>query len=428
MHPSKGIKNGFHPVGGRFVSPDGSNRLSFGQTPEEWKKGHVTKPTGTYTFHTYNNGFDSEPESSDLAIKYTFNPNGTLSASFIKEYTEYAPQELAGETTTKKKTARGTKYKSTRQLTGGWYYDITAKATYNGKWTLKNDTLTARFTGKPVITVSAKFNRQRQIDKWKEEDAARYFEFKMDTYRRQYLAQAQADFPNYCVDEEKDKVKEYLKSQFGELTGFTYLVREMDANDIALTNLAGKSRNIMSFQKKPRWTTWYDGDELVAGIKALYNNWDEVSKIIIKTRNEKIISQLNNATDLGPSYNMYLGNMSDDGESASLLVIKNVDGKWTPYGYKVNFKEDKVIPDYDSAFVYTALEDLTAEMNNNEKILLALSESKDKKDKDAKKAAKKHIKLTSKSPVSTSFSDLESYFNALREVKSRIVLQRNYLP
>lgn len=389
MHPSKGIKNGFHPVGGRFVSPDGSNRLSFGQTPEEWKKGHVTRPTGAYTFHTYNNGFDSEPESSDLAIKYTFNPNGTLSASFIKEYTEYAPQELAGETTTKKKTARGTKYKSTTQLTGGWYYDVTAKATYNGKWTLKNDTLTVKFTGKPVITASAKFNRQRQIDKWKKEDADRYFEFKMDTYRRQYLAQAQADYPNYQVDEEKAKIKEYLKSQYGDLSGFTYLVREMDANDIALTNLADKNRIIMSFQKKPRWETWFDADEFFAGIKALYNNWEDVSKYIIKIRNEKIISQLISASDLGPSYNMYLHNLSNDGKSVDLLVIKDVNGKWSPYGYKVSFNDDKVIINYDSAFVYTALEDLTAEMNNNEKILLALSESKDKKDKDAKKAAKK---------------------------------------
>lgn len=184
VHPSKGFDNGFHLLGGRFYFPDGTSKFCFGKTPAGWKKDGVKMPAGTYTYHSYADGFGSDPGKEDIALSYTFNPGGTLTATYIRQYTDYAQQEVAGSTTTKKKTPRGIRTKSTTQLTGGWYFDVTAKATFSGKWTLKNDTLRIKLTGKPTVTASAKFNRQRLIDGWKKEDAARYFEFKMDTYRR----------------------------------------------------------------------------------------------------------------------------------------------------------------------------------------------------------------------------------------------------
>lgn len=129
-------------LGGRFYYPDGKSKFCYGKLPHEWAKDGVTKPAGAYTHHTYTNGFGSKSNNEDLAVRLTFNPGGTMTASFIKEYTRYNPQEIAGEYSS---SINGVKYKTTTQLTGGWYFDVTASATFKGTWTMKGDTLITKY-------------------------------------------------------------------------------------------------------------------------------------------------------------------------------------------------------------------------------------------------------------------------------------------
>lgn len=154
-----------------------------------------------------------------------------------------------------------------------------------------------------------------------------------------------------------------------------------------------------------------------------------MKKYIVKNRNEKIKSRLETETaGLGAVGNMYLANLTDDGSSARLIALKNEGGKPQVYTYKVNFYGDKTALDLSSETRDDSYDKLVAEMEANDKTLLALSESKDKKDKDAKKKAKNYLKAVSKKPLPTHFESLEEYAAVCMAVKNRIELQKQYLP
>lgn len=421
--PTKGIANGCRLLGGRFVSPDGVNKFSVGRTPAQWKKQALKNPTGSYTFHTYKNGFDGESDRQDLRITYTFNPAGTFTASFGKYFTDYASQEIAGETTTRKRVGGRTRSKTTTQLTGGWYFDIDAKATCSGKWTLKGDTLTLRFTGKPKYNVTSKFNKQKLIDQWKHEDDLRFQDFKLDTYRRQYLAQAQADYPNHTVAEAKGYATDYLKEQFANFDRLTYIVYYLTANDLLMKSTDGT--RVMSFQKKPSYDTWYDYDEHKVALMAAYHKWDKLSEYIIKNRNERIVAQLADMPRLGSAGDIYLYNLSDDEKSADMLAFPEAGGRPAPRLYPVRFNGNVVEVDFENGTPYTAVDDLIAEMNANETILQA--NAADKKAKALNKAAKRYFKITGKKTVDSSYNSLQSFFAVTKAVQERLELQQRYL-
>lgn len=156
------------------------------------------------------NSNTTERSDPHATATVTFSPGGRLTYKNVITYTAKIGQEVEGEVSTTKRVNGRRRRRTTTQLTGGWYFDVKGTETFTGTWKMQNGELIVHYNERPTITVATSFNRQALIDGWRRESAMRGMEFSMDTYHRQYLAQAQADYPNYHVDEEKEILKDWM--------------------------------------------------------------------------------------------------------------------------------------------------------------------------------------------------------------------------
>lgn len=423
------------PMWGQFYDTEGNLQIIMGYTPNQWKKMTVKKPS----LKTEDKVFiPATPYSPDYTIKTTmqFLPTGVVTFTASTKYTAYAPQEIAGEHTTRKRVGGRMRTKSTTQLTGGWYFDVSGKATVNGRWKIVGDSLKITFT-KPVTTATATYNEKALINKWKGEAARKFVPFELDTYRRQYMAQARADYPNYKVGEEKDAVKEVLKyvlDEQGFTSGKPLTMRLYGMNKDEIMAERDGMPVVFSAKHDGRY---FSKGELVATLNGMTDDKkNNITADELEMRRRYISSELLSIDCPVMSKRIEDGiiiNYEHKSNSAVYFVAaRNENDSIKLYGTRIFFNPDRVT--FDKAKVGAVLkpmrdiEILTDRFNKNEALLNALANDK-KADKKARKQAKKYLSKTKnrKMPASV-YYDYKSYVDIVNAWNELITIQKEYLP
>lgn len=441
-YPGEGFYYGFAkaaddgtmiPLFGAFAEKDKDLQMAMGYTPSQWKKMSNQKPNFKDEKDTY---IPETPFSPEYTVHKSlqFLPTGIVTFTASTNYTSYAPQEIAGEQTTRKRVGGRMRSKSTTQLTGGWYFDIKGKTTVNGRWKVVGDSLKITFS-KPVTTVTSSYNEKALVNRWKKEDERKYIPFELDTYRRQYMAQARADYPNYKVSEEKDAVKEMLNEQIageGLASGSSIALKLYGMNKNEIMAATATTPVIFSGRRDARYAT-------PAEIKNIFQEFIGKNNAItddeMECRRQHISKQIL-STDCPVisrrAEDGFVCHFNSDNNSATYYVASlNENGKCDMYQAKIPFAEDKTNIDKEKFAAnfnrVTDLDNVKNEFNNNEARLVERANDK-KCDKDLRKQAKKYLSQTKNMALPTSdFNNYESYLSAIDEWKERLALQHKFL-
>lgn len=331
------------------------------------------------------------------------------------------------EVSTTKRVNGRRRRRTTTQLTGGWYFDVKGTETFTGTWKMQNGELIVHYNERPTITVATSFNRQALIDGWRRESAMRGMEFSMDTYHRQYLAQAQADYPNYHVDEEKEILKDWMSEipRPQDRTGYAvfapdvvmqlidgvgtkqyYKEEGMEYSSVPAYNLRNMTGKVQEArQRKPDGEAKYRrilADSLcrqMAGFSSInpgVGDWRLVGfdPASGNVRVRYLIGE-------GPAKDLWEAKAKADGFSIDLDELKRNAVEITPMGNILRQLEE------GRAFLENALTD--------------------KAYKKGKKIAKNFFKEYGEIPVPTTYDNIDEFERVRQAVQDRIRIQNDFI-
>lgn len=400
---------------GNFKFFDGKTTDYIGMTPKARRAENVTKPNGTYTYMDHSDGDPKkETDKEDEIITITFNPGGTYSMSYGRKYTQEMYSGNGMED-------------NPYNIMGGWYYDVDAKATINGKWNMKGDSIFLTPTTKPKYTATTAFNKEALIDQFRREDEERYIKFQMDQYRRQFVAQAQREYSNAVVAGERNNVLEALheiiEGNYYTFPKGGYKIGALGKNDLTLVQIRNNKYDVKTYQKVYDPVTWHDPKENLSFYKEILG---QLEKHVVNARNKSIISQIaKNPGGIKKLNDIVIYNLNDDQTKANFCeILPESDGSYGYYVGSLTFDGTKVTVDSEISRDM-AVENMAKQVAANEAILEA---AKNGKDKEAKNKAKEYFKMKKKQgELSFTFNSHDSFLRARQNVIDRLELQKQYL-
>lgn len=422
---------------GRMVNISGDTTAVFLKTPAQWRKGAKQVPSGFYTCQVSDEdkvvGFDYDNQEEivlhGLIVGLNFTPAGTVTYSYGSEYTDYAWMESKeGSGGTNMKT--GIRRRRGGQITGGWYFDVDAKAKLTGRWSLTDRTLKLNLKGTPIVTVTTKFNEKALIDDWKREAAEAFTDFKMGTYERQYLAQARGDYPSSQFVKRRKKM---LREMFTEVIPTpqyeqSYKILGVTANDLYLS----KNGSVLHFEKKRGTGETFDNARFKEAVAGFIHNIPSGQRMwlaqVADSASEKISNTLHET--FSEVVDDWCVSRRDSGSGlCEISVITHEPlGDYHLQKGEINF-DNNGIPDLEAMKVSFKIDPTLSELVSQTRELdnQLLHASKNSKDKNIKKSATEYIKRNKGKQISTEVVSLRGYEFTVNALRERIAAQRQAL-
>lgn len=375
---------------GTVVRPDGSRETLILRPEAAWKKLAVSKPTGTFYIHDYNNDFKT--------VELVFNAGGTgrIIYHMPRSYHQ-APQEIGGMST--QRHANGRIKKRHRSFTGGYRFYMDGTITTPMKWKYADGELSVTPTGKATTAVSGGIDYERT---WAGRTVT-------ESDKRIENGKFRADFPtNEYVVEAKKAEKVAADEYATSLSPMEFPVVHMTQKEILIglnsKSVPGKYYYVMDRKKESDPMMTY-------GLEALGTLFDTYSKAKrpavsrlydIFVKNGKIgISMAQAPLSSALTYKVYDINPIDRTARISFIVPSHVydanlsfDSRWHVDNAQLqsSLTEDNTIAD-NRALIAA----------NNERIL------EYKKDKRRSKIVKKYEKYVKNMTQPETFYTIEQY-------------------
>lgn len=422
---------------GRMVNISGDTTVVFLKTPAQWRKTAKQVPSGAYTCVASEEdkvvGFDYENQEEmvlhGLIVGLNFTPAGGVTYSYGSEYTDYAWMESKeGSGGTNMKTGR--RRRKGGQITGGWYFDVDAKAKLSGRWTLTDRTLNLDLKGSPTVTVNTKFNEKAMIDHWKREAAEDFTEFKMGSYERQFLAQARGDYPtSQFVKRRKKMLREMLTEVIpAPQLKQTYKILGVTANDLYLS----KNGSVLHFEKKRGTGETFNNERFKEAVSEYIHNIPSGRRIwlsqVADSAAVKISSVLDDTFDEVID-DWCVSRPVADSDLCEISVITHEPvGDYHLHKGQIKF-DNNGLPDLEAMTASLKIDPTLSELVNqtrelDNQLLLA---SKKSKDKNIKKSASEYLKRNKGKHISAAVVSLRGYEFTVNALRERISAQRQAL-